>query len=74
MTIHVSLREWRRAVASAVLRMRAARAGSLSDLGQAAIVAVLAVSLIIGIVGATLVATVVQSGPLQQMAAVAGIT
>ena len=71
MTIHVSLREWRRAVASAVLRMRAARAGSLSDLGQAAIVAVLAVSLIIGIVGATLVATVVQSGPLQQMAAVA---
>ncbi|HVC67862.1 MAG TPA: fibronectin type III domain-containing protein, partial [Acidimicrobiales bacterium] len=42
-----------------------------SDLGQTAIVAVLAVTLIIAIIGATLVAAVVQSAPLQQTVAVA---
>jgi len=50
----------------------AARSGAgWSDLGQTAIVAVAAVSLIIAIIGATLVAAVVQSAPLQQTVAVA---
>jgi fibronectin type 3 domain-containing protein len=41
-----------------------------TDLGQTAIVAVLAVTLVVGIIGTTLVATVLQSLPLQQSAAV----
>jgi len=55
-------------------RIRAAagrRGAGRSDLGQTAIVAVLAVTLIIAIIGATLVAAVVQSAPLQQTVAVA---
>ena len=46
------------------------RREAMGDLGQTAIVAVLAVTLIVGLIGATLVATVVQSVPLQQAAAV----
>ena len=58
----------------ATFRTRVAAAGRRgavrSDLGQTAIVAVLAVALIIAIIGATLVAAVVQSAPLQQTIAV----
>jgi hypothetical protein len=46
------------------------RQAHMSDLGQTALVAVLAVSLVVSIIGATLVATVIQSLPLQQAAAV----
>jgi len=56
------------------IRERAAvarRAGGRSDAGQTAIVAVLALVLIIGIIGGTLVLTVVKSTPLQQTAALA---
>ena len=42
----------------------------MNDLGQTALVAVIAVSVIVALIGATLVATVVQSFPLQQAAAV----
>ena len=41
-----------------------------SDLGQTALVAVIAVSIIVSLVGATIVAAVVQGYPLQQAAAV----
>jgi large repetitive protein len=41
------------------------RAAAVTDLGQTAIVAVLAVTLVIGVIGGVLVATVVQSVPLQ---------
>ena len=51
-------RAWRRRVVRA------------SDLGQTAIVAVLALTLIVGVIGSTLVATVIQSGPIQQSASV----
>ncbi len=43
----------------------ARRAHLVTDLGQTAIVAVLAITLIIGIIGGALVASVVQSAPLQ---------
>ena len=47
------------------------RATGRSDLGQTAIIAVLALVLIIGVIGGTLVMTVVQSAPLQQSATTA---
>ena len=50
---------------------RRRRAAQASDLGQTAIVAVLALSLIVGIIGATIVGTIIQSGPIQQSASVA---
>ena len=55
---------------SRALRLRDGRLSDISDLGQTALVAVVAVSVIVALVGATLVATVVQSFPLQQAAAV----
>jgi hypothetical protein len=47
------------------------RTTGLSDLGQTAIVPVLAITLVIGIIGGLLVANVVQSAPLQQQTSVA---
>ncbi len=47
------------------------RATLLTDLGQTAMVAVLAITLIIGVMGGVLVATVVQSAPLQAQTQVA---
>ena len=55
---------------SRALRLRDGRLSSRSDLGQTALVAVIAVSVIVSLIGATIVATVVQSVPLQQQSAV----
>ena len=54
-----------------VTRAMQRRGVGYSDLGQTAIVAVLALVLIIGVIGGTLVLTVVQSTPLQQTASLA---
>ena len=51
-------------------QLRDGRLSSDGDLGQTALVAVVAVSVIVALIGATIVATVVQSFPLQQAAAV----
>ncbi len=51
-------------------QLREGRRATMNDLGQTALVAVIAVSVIVALIGATLVATVVQSFPLQQAAAV----
>jgi hypothetical protein len=51
-------------------RLRDGRLSGRSDLGQTALVAVIAVSVIVALIGATIVATVVQSIPLQQASAV----
>ncbi len=55
---------------SRALRLRDGRLSGRSDLGQTALVAVIAVSVIVSLIGATIVATVVQSVPLQQASAI----
>ncbi len=61
---------WKNRRKAATARAEQRHAGRGSDLGQTAIIAVLALILIVGAIGGTLVLNVVQSVPLQQTASV----